>query len=71
MAQYDDWVYERGLENEDWVHDRWGDDDWDDDYDGYQDKGEDEDMEQIGNRISFDCIFGATTTTRVYWHRCL
>lgn len=53
MAQYDDWVYERGLENEDWVHDRWGDDDWDDDYDGYQDKGEDEDMEQIGNRISF------------------
>lgn len=35
MAQYDDWVYDRGLENEDWVHDRWGDDDddWDDDDD--------------------------------------
>ena len=35
MARYDDWVYERGLENEDWVHDRWGDDDddWDDDDD--------------------------------------
>lgn len=31
---YDDWVYDRGLENEEWVHDRWGDDDdWDDDYD--------------------------------------
>lgn len=35
MAHYDDWVYDRGLENEDWVHDRWGDDDdyWDDDDD--------------------------------------
>lgn len=35
MAQYDDWVYDRGLEDEDWVHDRWGDDDddWDDDDD--------------------------------------
>lgn len=35
MAQYDDWVYDRGLEGEDWVHDRWGDDDddWDDDWD--------------------------------------
>ena len=24
MARYDSWVYERGLENEKWVHDRWG-----------------------------------------------
>lgn len=58
MAHYDDWIYERGLENEDWVHDRWGDnDDWDDDYDDWSDnnnlEGEDEDMEQINNRISF------------------
>ncbi len=36
MARYDDWVYERGLENEDWVHNRWGDDD-DDDDDWYDD----------------------------------
>lgn len=58
MAHYDDWVYERGLENEDWVHDRWGDDDdWDDDYDDWSNnnnsEGEDEDMEQTNNRISF------------------
>lgn len=33
MSHYDDWVYERGLENEDWVHDRWGDDSSDDDDD--------------------------------------
>lgn len=33
MPRYDDWVYERGLENEDWVHDRWGDDSSDDDDD--------------------------------------
>lgn len=58
MAHYDDWVYERGLENEDWVHDRWGDDDnWDDDYDDWSNnnnlEGEDADMEQVNNRISF------------------
>lgn len=33
MPHYDDWVYERGLESEDWVHDRWGDDSSDDDDD--------------------------------------
>ena len=37
---YPDWVYERGLEDEDWVHDRWGDDDDDDDY--YYDDDDDE-----------------------------
>lgn len=33
MSRYDDWIYERDLEDEDWVHDRWGDDDDDDDWD--------------------------------------
>ena len=31
---YPDWVYDRGLEDEGWVHDRWGDDD---DYYDYDD----------------------------------
>lgn len=25
MAQFPDWVYQRGLESEDWVKDRFGD----------------------------------------------
>lgn len=33
MSNYPDWVEERGLENEDWVHDRWGNEEDDDDYD--------------------------------------
>jgi len=34
---YPDWVYDRGLEDEEWVHDRWGDDD---DYYDYDDNAD-------------------------------